>query len=179
MLRSTPCLSALSRPAAFRGARIAVGSHGRRRGVERRGECDHRADPSDGPGDRTFITSSMVKRRLDARAAAGSACRASCSAMAMQALRGQAAPQEAYEAATLADMPDCIMVNRNAGAGTRILIDQLLGRCTSTAVTATSRARTMLLLLLFAQMPRRLGRRHRAGGEALRPRLFAAVAGTL
>ena len=34
--------------------------------------------------------------------------------------------QDALKAA-LAD-PDCIMVNRNAGAGTRILIDQLLGR---------------------------------------------------
>ena len=33
--------------------------------------------------------------------------------------------QDALKAA-LAD-PDCIMVNRNAGAGTRILIDQLLG----------------------------------------------------
>ena len=42
----------------------------------------------------------------------------------MRASRARRA-QEAL-AAALAD-PDCIMVNRNAGAGTRILIDSLLG----------------------------------------------------
>ncbi len=42
-----------------------------------------------------------------------------------RALRGHAAPQDAVEAA-LAD-PHCLMVNRNAGAGTRVLIDKLLG----------------------------------------------------
>ena len=42
----------------------------------------------------------------------------------MRASRARSA-QDALKAA-LAD-PDCIMVNRNAGAGTRILIDQLVG----------------------------------------------------
>jgi len=36
---------------------------------------------------------------------------------------------------------NCLMINRNAGAGTRVLIDQLLGACGPRA-TATSRART-------------------------------------
>ena len=36
----------------------------------------------------------------------------------------------------------CLMVNRNAGAGTRILIDQLLGRRAARRATPTSRGRT-------------------------------------
>ena len=55
---------------------------------------------------------------------AGGACRASCSARAIARFEGLSA-EDAVRAA-LAD-PACIMVNRNQGAGTRILIDRLLG----------------------------------------------------
>ena len=37
---------------------------------------------------------------------------------------------------------DCLMVNRNAGAGTRVLIDRLLARRAARRATAISRART-------------------------------------
>jgi putative molybdopterin biosynthesis protein len=100
---------------------IAVGSMG---GVAaaRRGECDlapiHLMDPATGiyneryAGDGLSLVrgwqrmQGIVFRPGDARFAGRDA-------------------REALKAA-LAD-PDCIMVNRNAGAGTRVLIDQLLG----------------------------------------------------
>ena len=63
------------------------------------------------------------RRPACAWCAAGSACRASCSARATSASKGASA-QEALKAA-LAD-PSALMVNRNAGAGTRVLIDKLL-----------------------------------------------------
>ena len=61
--------------------------------------------------------------RACACCAAGSACRASCSAPATQRFEGRSA-QEALKAA-LADT-SALMVNRNLGAGTRALIDKLL-----------------------------------------------------
>ena len=100
---------------------IAIGSMG---GVAaaRRGECDlapiHLMDPATGVYNEQFARDGLtlvrgwqrmqgvVFRKGDAR------------------FEGRIA-QDAVQAA-LAD-PDCIMVNRNAGAGTRILIDQLLG----------------------------------------------------
>ena len=66
---------------------------------------------------------------------AGGACRALCSA---RATRVSKAWREAAVRAALAD-PACIMVNRNQGAGTRILIDRLLGGRSPTA-TGISRA---------------------------------------
>ena len=88
----------------------------------RRGECDlapiHLMDPATGIYNEHYAKDGLalvrgwqrmqgiVFRKGDAR------------------FEGKSA-QEALKAA-LAD-PDCIMVNRNAGAGTRILIDQLLG----------------------------------------------------
>jgi len=44
-------------------------------------------------------------------------------------------------AAALAD-PRCLMVNRNAGAGTRVLIDKLVERRTASWLQQPSRART-------------------------------------
>jgi len=100
---------------------IAIGSMG---GVAaaRRGECDlapiHLMDPATGVYNQHFAKDGLalvrgwqrmqgvVFRNGDAR------------------FEGKAA-RDALKSA-LAD-PDCIMVNRNAGAGTRILIDQLLG----------------------------------------------------
>jgi putative molybdopterin biosynthesis protein len=111
-------LSALSAQ-GFAARTIAIGSMG---GVAaaRRGECDlapiHLMDPS-GIYNKQYAKDGLtlvrgwqrmqgvVFRNGDAR------------------FEGDA--REALKAA-LAD-PDCIMVNRNAGAGTRILIDQLLG----------------------------------------------------
>ncbi len=100
---------------------IAIGSMG---GVaaSRRGECDlapiHLMDPATGIYNEQYAKDGLalvrgwqrmqgiVFRPGDARFAGKSA-------------------REALKVA-LAD-PDCIMVNRNAGAGTRVLIDQLLG----------------------------------------------------
>ena len=74
--------------------------------------------------------------------------------------------EEAVRAA-LAD-PACIMVNRNQGAGTRILIDRLLGG---------RAARRLLESAALAQRgrgrrgaaSRRLGHDHRAGGACVGP----------
>jgi putative molybdopterin biosynthesis protein len=106
--------------AGFTARKIAIGSQG---GViaARRGECDlapvHLLDPASGIYNEHLVTSGIsrvagwqrmqgfVHRPDDARFAGKSA-------------------QEALKAA-LAD-PPCLMVNRNAGAGTRVLIDQLL-----------------------------------------------------
>jgi putative molybdopterin biosynthesis protein len=99
-----------------------VGSQGGLAAV-RRGECDlagiHLMDPTSGEYNRPYLSEGMrllpgyrrmqgfVFRRDDARFS--SATR----------------PQQAVEAA-LTD-PNCIMVNRNTGSGTRVLIDELLG----------------------------------------------------
>lgn len=99
-----------------------VGSQGGLAAV-RRGECDlagiHLMDPQTGEYNRPYLEAGMrllpgyrrmqgfVFRRDDARFA------------------GAATPQAAV-AAALADA-ECIMVNRNAGSGTRVLIDGLLG----------------------------------------------------
>jgi putative molybdopterin biosynthesis protein len=100
---------------------IAVGSMG---GVAaaRRGECDlapiHLMDPATGVYNAHFARDGLALVR------------------GWQRMQGVVfrtgdprfegrSPQEAL-AAALAD-PDCVMVNRNAGAGTRVLIDQLLG----------------------------------------------------
>ncbi len=98
-----------------------VGSQGGLAAV-RRGECDlagvHLMDPATGEYNRPYLGDGMrllpgyrrlqgfVFRRGDQR------------------FSGCASPREAVEAA-LAD-PDCIMINRNAGSGTRVLIDELL-----------------------------------------------------
>ncbi|MFZ0468261.1 MAG: molybdopterin biosynthesis protein [Thiogranum sp.] len=99
-----------------------VGSQGGLAAV-RRGECDiagiHLMDPTSGEYNRPYLSEGMrllpgyrrlqgfVFRRGDAR------------------FSGATTPQQAA-AAALAD-PLCIMVNRNAGSGTRVLIDELLG----------------------------------------------------
>jgi putative molybdopterin biosynthesis protein len=106
---------------SFRARTIALGSMG---GVAaaRRGECDiapvHLVDPSGDVYNKHLVTpglrlvrgwqrmQGLLFRTGDARFEARSAAEAL--------------------AAALAD-PDAVMVNRNAGAGTRILIDRLLG----------------------------------------------------
>jgi putative molybdopterin biosynthesis protein len=106
--------------AGFTARKIAIGSQG---GViaAQRGECDlapvHLMDPASGIYNEHLVTSGIslvpgwqrmqgfVHRPDDSR------------------FKGKSA-HEALKTA-LAD-PDCLMVNRNAGAGTRVLIDQLL-----------------------------------------------------
>jgi len=113
-------LSALSQQ-GISARTIAIGSMG---GVAaaRRGECDlapiHLMDPATGIYNEQYAKDGLalvrgwqrmqgvVFRKGDAR------------------FEGKSAPDALKTA--LSD-PDCIMVNRNAGAGTRILIDQLLG----------------------------------------------------
>ena len=101
---------------------LNVGSNGGL-GAARRGECDiagiHLMDPGTGLYNRPFLNDALslapgyqrlqgiVFRPADARF---TACRTA----------------EEAVAAALAD-PACLMVNRNAGSGTRILIDRLLG----------------------------------------------------
>ena len=156
----------------FTARTLAVGSLG---GVAaaQRGECDiapvHLIDPASGRYNEHLS-------RPDSRwCPAGGACRASCSAPAMRASRARARPRRIK--AALAD-PACLMVNRNAGAGTRVLIDQLLdgarpaGYANQPKIAQCGRRRGRA-------GPRRLGRRHRAGGEAVWSRLPAGRAGRL
>jgi putative molybdopterin biosynthesis protein len=103
---------------------LAVGSSGGLAAV-RRGECDlagiHLLDPTTNAYNTPFVAGDLIllqgygrtqgivfrpgDRRFEARSAQEAICQA------------------------LAD-PSCLMVNRNAGSGTRILIDQLLGGAT-------------------------------------------------
>jgi putative molybdopterin biosynthesis protein len=104
------------------GARVmAVGSLGGL-AAARRGECDlapiHLMDPETGIYNRSYLTpgldlvegwrrmQGLVFRPDDRRFKSGG-------------------PEEAIKAAVAE--PNCLMVNRNQGAGTRILIDRLLG----------------------------------------------------
>jgi putative molybdopterin biosynthesis protein len=91
-------------------------------GAAKRGECDvapvHLMDPATGEYNRHLLTDTLTLvpgyRRMQ-----GIVFRAGDARFA-----GKSA-QDAI-AAALAD-PDCTMVNRNAGSGTRVLIDKLLG----------------------------------------------------
>ncbi|MCA0318411.1 MAG: molybdopterin biosynthesis protein [Proteobacteria bacterium] len=101
---------------------LALGSLGGLAALKR-GECDiapiHLLDPASGLYNTPFLSTTMRLvpgwRRMQ-----GLVHRAGDSRFA-----GAASPAEAVIAA-LAD-PDCLMVNRNQGAGTRVLIDGLLG----------------------------------------------------
>jgi putative molybdopterin biosynthesis protein len=100
---------------------IHVGSQGGLAAV-RRGECDlagiHLMDPETGVYNRPYLSEGMRLvpgyRRLQGLVFRPEDPR----------FRHASSPAEAI-AAALAD-PDCIMVNRNAGSGTRVLIDALL-----------------------------------------------------
>jgi len=100
---------------------LYVGSMGGLKAAER-GECDiasvHLMDPASGEYNRPLLTDALALvpgyRRMQ-----GLVFRADDARFAGKALT------EAVEAA-LAD-PTCTMVNRNAGSGTRVLIDRLLG----------------------------------------------------
>jgi putative molybdopterin biosynthesis protein len=109
------------RQKAIRAKTMYVGSMGGL-AAAKRGECDiagvHLMDPESGEYNRHLLTESMVLvpgygrmqgivyRRGDARFSGKNA-------------------EEAI-AAVLRD-PDCVMVNRNAGSGTRVILDKLLG----------------------------------------------------
>ncbi len=131
----------------------------------KRGECDiapiHLMDPQTGIYNRPFLTAALelipgyrrlqgiVYRRGDPR------------------FEGRTV-EAAIEAALAA--PDCLMVNRNAGSGTRILSDRLL---------AGKQAARLLVAAEIAQRrrrrggpgPGRLGCGDRHGGAAVRARL--------
>jgi putative molybdopterin biosynthesis protein len=105
----------------FHSKVLSIGSTGGL-AAARRGECDvagiHLLDPKTNTYNRPFLTEGLkllpgygrlqgiVYRRGDLR------------------FEGQSVPQAVARA--LAD-PGCVLVNRNRGSGTRILIDQLLG----------------------------------------------------
>jgi len=106
----------------FQTRSMHVGSQGGLAAV-RRGECDlagiHLMDPQTGEYNRPYLGEGMrllrgykrmqgiVFRTGDTRFSAGTT------------------PQQAVASALA--QPDCVMVNRNAGSGTRVLIDGLLG----------------------------------------------------
>ena len=154
----------------FSARTIAVGSQG---GVNAalRGECDvapvHLVDPGTGIYNKHLLAPglSLVKgwKRMQ-----GVLFRPGD-----KRFEGKTA-QQAAEAA-LAD-PKCLMVNRNAGAGTRVLIDKLLGGKRPPGYSNQPRSHNAVAAAV-AQVARRLGRRDRAGGEALWARLPAARAG--
>ena len=101
---------------------LSVGSTARARGGQTR-RMRHRRHAPDGPGDRR-LQPPVPRRHAASRAAATRACRASSAAPTTPASPGTTPPTAI--AAAAAD-PQCLMVNRNAGSGTRILIDRLLG----------------------------------------------------
>ena len=68
--------------------------------------------------------------------------------------------------AALAD-PAVLMVNRNAGSGTRVLVDGLLRGARPAGYANQPRSHNAVAAAI-AQKPRRLGRCHRAGGADVR-----------
>jgi putative molybdopterin biosynthesis protein len=99
---------------------LALGSHGGLSAL-RRGECDlapiHLLDPATGTYNTPFLSQDMVLvpgwRRMQGLV------------FRRDDPRFAGIDRHAAVAAALSD-PDCVMVNRNQGAGTRTLIDQLL-----------------------------------------------------
>ena len=156
----------------FSARTIAVGSQG---GVSaaKRGQCDvapvHLVDPATGVYNRHLLAPglSLVKgwRRMQ-----GVLFRPGD-----KRFEGKTA-EDAVKTA-LADAA-CLMVNRNAGAGTRILIDKLVG-----SVRPPGYANQPTLAQCGRRGggagARRLGRGDRAGRENVRARLPAARAGAL
>jgi putative molybdopterin biosynthesis protein len=109
------------RSRGFSAKVLSVGSMGGVNAV-RRGECDlagvHLMDPQTGEYNRHFVSDSVslvegYRRKQGIVFRAGDA-------------RFDGLSVEAAVANALAD-PDCSMINRNPGSGTRVLIDQLLG----------------------------------------------------
>ena len=139
----------------------------------KRGECDlapvHLMDPATGRYNEPFLAPGLTLvpgyRRL----------RASSSAKAIPASKASTAPQALTAAASL---PDCLMINRNPGSGTRILTDRLLGRREAPRLPGPGQIPQRRRGRRGAG-PRRLGRRDLDGGRRLRPGLPAAPARAL
>ena len=161
----TASRSAASRRGCSRSARIGGLA------AARRGECDlapiHLLDPETGTYNAPFLSEGSSSCR------AGGACRGSCSAPAIPASRA-ASPEEAVRGGPRrSGLP--AWSTAISGAGTRILIDR------------PPRRRPPGGLLEPAEIPQRrrrrggagagrLGRRDRAGGARLRPRLHSRSA---
>ncbi len=88
-----------------------------------------------------------------------------------------AARAEAALKTALAD-PAILMVNRNAGSGTRVLVDSLLRGARPAGYANQPRSHNAVAAAI-AQTPRRLGRGDRAGGAHVWARLPADRAGAL
>ena len=166
--RPRPRRRAARRARAFAPAVMAVGSLGGLAAAQAR-RVRPRADPSPRPRRPASTTRRFLAPGLGA--GAGLAPHAGLRVPRGRcALRGRAPAEEAV-AAALAD-PDCLMVNRNAGAGTRILIDGLLGG---------ARPDGLLEPAALAQRRRRRGRpgagRLGRGDRARRPRLRPRLPG--
>ena len=152
---------------------LAVGSTG---GLDaaKRGECDiagvHLLDPKTNEYNRPFPDSGA---RTDSAATA--ACRVSSSALAMRAFEGRSA-QDAI-ASALAD-PACVMVNRNQGSGTRVLIDRLLDGG-QTARVCRAAAKSQRRRRRRSARPRRLGNDARYHRPQRRTRISAGAGGAV
>ena len=88
----------------------------------KRGECDvagvHLLDPKTNEYNRPFLTPALQLFLVTA------ACKASSFALEMRV--SKARPRRTPSRVAISD-PACVMVNRNQGSGTRVLIDRLLG----------------------------------------------------
>ena len=139
----------------------------------RRGECDlapiHLMDPATGVYNEQYAKDGLALVRGWQRMQ-GIVFRAGDARF-----EGKSA-QDALKAA-LAD-PDCIMVNRNAGAGTRILIDQLLGAARPAGYGNQPRSHNAVAAAV-AQGRADWGVAIELGRRDVRARLPAAVAGEL
>ncbi len=153
--------SARLRERGFTTRTIAVGSLGGVAAAER-GECDlapvHLVDPASGVYNAHLLRPGLalvkgwqrmqgfVHRADDPRFAGTSAAEALAAALADQ---------------------HCLMVNRNAGAGTRVLIDQLLGGARPAGYSNQPRSHNAVAAAV-AQGRADWGYRDRAGRQALR-----------
>ncbi len=143
---------------------ITVGSSAGLEAV-RRGECDlagiHLLDPETGEYNRPFLTDDMmlvkgygrrqgiVYRRGDPR------------------FEGRSIDEITP---TLASDDNCVMVNRNQGSGTRILIDRLVGRRAAARLRGAGHE-SQRRRRGGSAGPRRLGNGDRIGGQRKRPRV--------
>ncbi len=156
----------------LRAKSLYVGSMGGL-AAAKRGECDvagiHLLDSATGEYNRPLLTADLalvpgygrmqgiVYRRGDAR---------------FEGRKPDEAIAEALRAA------DCVMVNRNAGSGTRIIVDRLLGGAAPARLRRTDEIAQRGGRGGIART-RGLGRRDRHGGAAVRPRIHPGAGGTL
>jgi putative molybdopterin biosynthesis protein len=139
----------------------------------KRGECDvagiHLMDAATGEYNRHLMTDALdAARRLRPHAGHRSSPRRR--ALRRQRRRGSARRR--------ARDPECAMVNRNTGSGTRIVIDKLLGRAPAPGYAVQVKSHNAVAARRAAAA-RRLGRRDRTPSPTSTARLHRAAAGAI